>query len=97
MSNEFKIVCGSCKADVQIFSEPHGEAVVCSKCDQRDHLEDAQRIAGEHFLHEMIPDIQKSIGNALKGNGPLKFTPKRQLSRAYRWHAVPLDNEDESD
>ena len=32
---------------------------MCPICGQRDDLEVAQRIAGEHFLHQMIPDLQK--------------------------------------
>lgn len=90
MSNEFKVVCGKCQSDVAILADPDGEVAMCPICGQRDNLEEAHRVAGEHFLYEAIPDLQKSIGQALKGGSFMKLTPERQPRRSYRWHAVPL-------
>lgn len=79
--SEFKVVCGKCQSDVAILSDPDGEVAMCRMCGQRDDLDDAQRTAGEHFLHQMIPDLQKSIGKAVEGNNS---------GCIYRWHAAPL-------
>ena len=62
--SEFKVVCGTCQSDIAIIADPGGEAAVCVMCGQQDDLKDAQRIAGEHFLHQMIPDLYLLIGLA---------------------------------
>ena len=90
MSNEFKVVCSVCQSEPEIVSDASGDFARCVSCGQRDSLEDAHRVAGEHFLYQAIPDLQKSVGQALKGNSFMKFTPEVQPRRSYRWHAVPL-------
>ena len=91
MSNEFNVVCGKCQSDIAIIRDPNGELAMCPMCGQRDDLEDAQQIAGEHFLHEMIPGLQKKLGDPVKGNDSIEFTAKPLPRGVYRWHALPLD------
>ena len=67
MSTQFKIICSTCKVDAQVVSDNDGEAI-CSTCGQRDDLEDAQRIAGEHFLKEMIPGLETDIESVINGS-----------------------------
>ena len=79
--SEFKVVCGNCQSDIAIISDVDGEAAICPICGQRDDFGEAQRVAEEHFLHQMIPDMRESIqpGSTAKKAG-----------QSYRWHAAPL-------
>ena len=90
MSDEFKVVCGECQFDVAILLEADGEIAICPVCGQMDELKEARRVAGEHFLHRRIPDLQNRIRNAAKDNDPVNLTANTEHSRSYRWHAVPL-------
>jgi len=90
MSTQFKIICATCKADAQVTSGCDGEAAICPTCGQRDDLEDAQRIAGEHFLQEMIPGLQTDLESLIKGDKFMKSEGERQTRHSCRWHAVPL-------
>ena len=94
MSAQFKVVCGKCQSDIAIITDTDGESAMCLMCGRRDNLADAQRIAGEHFLHQMIPDLQNRIGHAVRGNEFVKFSAKRQLRGGYSWHAAPLNDND---
>ena len=83
VSNEFSVVCGACRFDVAIIFECDGEMAMCPICGQRDRLEEAQRVAGEHFLHQMIPDLQSRVR-------------RDEHEPGYRWHAAPLAKEEQS-
>lgn len=48
MDNRFKVVCGACKCDPGLTPDADGEVVVCPGCGQRDSVDEAYRIAGEH-------------------------------------------------
>ena len=94
MSAQFKVVCGTCKSDIAIIADTDGEVAMCPMCGQRDDLEQAQRIAGEHFLRQMLPDLQTGIRDAIRVNEFVKFSAKRQPRGSYSWHAAPLNDND---
>ena len=94
MSAQFKVVCGNCRSDIAIITETDVEVAMCPMCGQRDDLEQAQRVAGEHFLRQTIPDLQKGIGDVVRGNEFVKFSGKRQPSGSYSWHAAPINDND---
>lgn len=84
----FKPICGAGEREPDVFLNDEGaQQVVCHGCGQTDTLEDAKRIAGEHLTQELMPGLQDIIGGAVKGSKVMKFTPKRQSQRTYRWHA----------
>jgi hypothetical protein len=84
----FKPICPKCEREPDvIMNDEAGQQVVCRGCGQTDKLEDAKRIAGEHLKQQLIPGIQDIIGGAVKGSKALKFMPKRQPKRAFKWHA----------
>ena len=90
MSNEFKIVCGKCQAEATLVADADGDVALCLICGRRNAFEDAQRIAGEHFLHCMIPDLRKDIGGVSKSERGENRTAQQRLGQTHRWHALPL-------
>jgi hypothetical protein len=94
MSAQFRVVCGKCWSDIAIIAERHGELAMCPMCGQRDDLEQAQRIAGEHFLRQMIPDLQSGIADIVRGDEVVTFSARRQPGGTFSWHAAPLNDND---
>ena len=94
MSAQFKVVCGKCRSDIAIITDTDGEVAMCPMCGQKDDLEQAHRIAGEHFLRQMMPDLQQGIGDVIRGNEFVKLSTKRQPRGTYSWHAAPLNDND---
>jgi hypothetical protein len=85
MSNEFNVVCGKCKSEIAIIADVHGELAMCVVCGQRDNLDEAHRVAAEHFMYGAIPEMQKGLSDAFKSE-----LADSLAQRAFRWHAVPL-------
>ena len=88
---EFKVVCGKCYCDPEVISNPNGaDEAVCPQCGSRDNVEEAKRVAGQHFVERKIPAIQKALGREISGKNVVKLKPKNFRRRVYRWHGVPV-------
>ena len=48
MADSFNIVCAACRCAPGLWSDAHGEVVVCPNCRQRDSVDEAYRIARQH-------------------------------------------------
>ena len=48
MDDLFKVVCGACQCDPGLTTDVDGEVAICPGCGQRDRVDEAFRIAGEH-------------------------------------------------
>lgn len=92
MSDTFNVVCGKCQVGAEAILEDDGNAyAVCPSCGQRDKVEDAQRIAGEHYTEGVKAQLNATLSNVARGSKIIKFTsrfPKRP-DADFRWHAVP--------
>lgn len=89
MSDQFKVVCGTCKVGPAIMlNDKELEVAVCPSCGQRDKAEDAIRIAQEHLQHEAQIAFQEGVGEAVKGREFIKFAPDPIRRRTFRWHAA---------
>jgi DNA-directed RNA polymerase subunit RPC12/RpoP len=78
MPTSAKIVCGKCKVDPEIITDASGEAesIACPSCGQRDKLEDARRIAGDHFADAAARVMQSNLAKSTRGNKFMKFEAK---------------------
>jgi hypothetical protein len=91
MSEQFRVVCGKCQLGAEVVTDADGNAeAVCPACGQRDKVEDAQRIAGEHYTEGVKAMLNKTMSDAARGSKVLKFKPGAPLKAdsAFRWHAV---------
>jgi uncharacterized Zn finger protein (UPF0148 family) len=86
MAAEFTVVCGTCKQDAQLVADADGEVAVCPECGQRDTLENANRIASEHFLQQAIGSLPGRSASDLF----VQFQSKRGAQQTFKWHAVPV-------
>ena len=67
MGGHFKIVCGACQCSPGLTSDPDGEFVVCPRCGQRDSVDEAFRVAGEHHgLKGPTPNRPPITGQTFK-------------------------------
>jgi hypothetical protein len=86
---EFKVVCGNCQAEPEVVADASGELILCPSCGQHDDLDTAQRMAGDHFIHQMIPDLRNRIESLRGSSPPFELSPGHPPSSDYRWHAAP--------
>jgi len=92
MSDTFTVVCGKCQVGADAILEDDGDAyAVCPSCGQRDKVEDAQRIAGEHFTESVKAELNATLSDFVRGSKIIKFTSSfpRRSDADFRWHAVP--------
>lgn len=83
-----KVVCGACNVEPEVVSDDHGKAqAVCPSCGRRDDAEDAMQIAGEHFIQQAMPDLQRGLAGTIGGKKHIKFTPEKIPEQTFRWHA----------
>lgn len=90
MSGQFAVVCSKCQIPPELVTDSDGPSeAVCSSCGARDDANDAMRIAGEHFLQETIPDVQKGMARAVRSN-EFVFAAKPIPKRSFKWHSKVL-------
>ena len=88
---QFRVVCGKCYCDPEVVPDPNGaDQAVCPQCGLRDYVEDAQRIAGQHFIERKLPTMKKAFGGEASGKNVVKLNPKNRRRRVYRWHGSPV-------
>ena len=59
MIDHYRVVCGRCRVNPHIVRNDDGAAeAVCPGCGQRDNVEDAKRIAGEHLTQGATPGFK---------------------------------------
>jgi hypothetical protein len=91
MSEEFRVVCGKCQLGAEVVTDADGNAeAVCPGCGRRDKIEDAQRIASEHYVEAVKATLNKTMRDAARRSKFMKFDSGGPLKpdSAFRWHAV---------
>ncbi len=89
MPDQVRIVCGSCQVPPEVVTNDDGKTeAVCPSCGQRDEVEDALRIGGEHYVEGAKAALNKSLGDAVKGSKFIKFESGFKTGETFRWHAV---------
>lgn len=91
MPDQFRVVCGTCQVDPEIVANADGnDEAVCPGCGQSDKLEDATRIAGEHYVEGVKAMLNKTMRDAARGSKIIKFKPGAPLRTDFRWHAAEV-------
>jgi predicted nucleic-acid-binding Zn-ribbon protein len=84
-----RVVCSKCGVDAQVIADDEGnKEAVCPVCGQRDSVEDAIRIAGEHFAQEARTMLNKAMSDAARGSKVIQYKPGSTTRRSFRWKAV---------
>lgn len=85
--SEEKVVCGTCKVEPKLLADDEGDReAFCAVCQQRDTVDEALRIASEHFIYESQRAQQKGLSVRTRGSKSVKFEAKRLPRRSFRWH-----------
>lgn len=86
---EVKIVCGSCEVPPEVVTNDDGKSeAVCPSCGQRDKVEDALRIGGEHYVEGAKATLNKQMRNMARGSKFIKFESGFKTGGSFKWHAV---------
>lgn len=85
--SEARVVCATCKIEPKLLANEEGDhEAFCAVCQQRDKVDDALRIAGEHLAYESQRALQKGLTARTRGNKAVKFEAKRLFRQTFRWH-----------
>ena len=84
-----KVVCGQCKVDPELVEDGTGNAqAVCPRCGQRDDVNKAARIAGEHAMDQATRAFQHHAIQGAQRNEFIRFEANPLPNRTFRWHAA---------
>jgi hypothetical protein len=87
--SEVKIVCGACKLPPDVVTDDDGNSeAVCPGCGQRDKVEDALRIGGEHYVEGAKAALNKKMRDVASGSKFIKFESGFSTGGTFKWHAV---------
>jgi hypothetical protein len=84
-----RVVCSKCEVDPEIVTDAEGNAeAVCPGCGQRDNVEDAQRIAGDHAVNQARATLQDAMRDAARGSKIIQFKPGAPTGGTFKWKLV---------
>ena len=81
-----RVVCSTCEVDAKVVADANGEEeAVCSQCGQRDKVEDAVRIAGEHAVDQAKATLNDAMRDVARSSKFIQFKPGSPTGGTFRW------------
>ncbi|MER8983278.1 hypothetical protein [Mesorhizobium sp. M0663] len=85
-SSSVKLLCGSCKVDLEgpANAKDH-DVIACPRCGRSDTLKNVVREVTKHAEEAMARGLQKSLSGAFRGSKNVKFSGNPVPHRTYRF------------